>query len=107
MDIDKLSDQSYSAAAEYAEPDSAWSARMLETAPNPDLFRAGRLNACAPVLERLLSKSGSVTSQARKVLTWIQKGIQLSFVPVNHASHDKAPNFHKKLQIVKRMLAQQ
>ena len=47
----KLSNPLYTAAEEYAETDAAWSARMVNMAPDPDLFQAGRMHAHVTLLD--------------------------------------------------------
>lgn len=102
--INKLADPTYPASTEYAEPDVQWQARMLTAAPNPEAFKTGRLRTCAPVLQTLLSSTDTLTRTAKTALKWVNHGIKLSFVPVQHASHAKAPMWKKRLQIVRRML---
>ena len=104
--LQRLQDPSYTATPEYAESGEDWQQRKLAKAPDPDAFKADNLQACAPVLESLLSIAGSL---ARECSTGPARGYSYTLdygtVPVKHASHTEAPNYQKKVEIVKRMLA--
>ncbi len=104
-DISKLQDAGYDAMAEYQESDEAWTARLLSYAPDPEQFQAGRMHSCLPSLQEYFRLTGNRSANAKKVLSWVRKGIVLPFVGLDHRSHDSAPEYRKKLEVVKRMLA--
>ena len=104
-DIKKLQDPLYSALREYQEADEDWAARLTSYAPVPDQFQAGGLHANVACLEEFFTLTGNNSVNAKKVISWIKQGIKLPFVGVNHKSHQHAPEYRKKLEIVKRMLA--
>ena len=104
-DVDKLSNPAFDALAEYQESDAAWLERMLSYAPDPDQFQAGRMHACVGVLKEYFRLTDNTSANAKKVISWIDDGIKFPFVGVQHKSHDKAPHFHRKLEIVKQMLS--
>lgn len=57
--ISKLNDPQYTAAEEYLEPDTAWLARMLASAPDPDHFQADRMHAHVDLLDAFFAQTGS------------------------------------------------
>ncbi len=81
------------------------SCRLLSYAPDPEEFQAGRMHSCLPSLQEYFRLTGNRSANAKKVLSWVRKGIVLPFVGLDHRSHDSAPEYRKKLQVVKRMLA--
>ena len=103
-DIVKLQDPAYEATVEYQESDPDWSARMLACAPDPDLFQAGRIHACLGSWEEYFRATGNTSANAKKVLSWFRNGIMFPFVGVQHESHQRAPEWRKKLEVVRRML---
>lgn len=54
--------------------------------------------------EQYFRATGNCSANAKKVLSWFRNGIILPFVGVQHKSHDRAPDWRKKLEIVRRML---
>ena len=100
-----LRDPAYTAQAEYAEMDDHWLARMLECAPDPKSFRAGRMHGCVPVLEEYFAISGNKSRNASKVVSWFRDGVKFRFVGVYHQSHKHAPQFTQKMEAVRSMLA--
>lgn len=100
----KLSNPLYTAAEEYAESDAAWSARMMNMAPGPDLFQAGRMHAHVTLLDAYFTLTNSLNTSSRRVKAWIRHGIKLPLVGVGHKSHLRAAHYKQNLEVVKRML---
>lgn len=102
--IDNLSDPEYDAITEYRESDEAWLDRMISYAPDPDQFQAGRLHACLSCWHEYFQQTGNSSANAKKVISWLRDGIKFPFVKVQHKSHDKAPDWRRKIEVVRRML---
>lgn len=103
--VNKLSDPTYTAHAEYAELDSIWLQRMMSFTPNPKSFKAGRMHACVPVLEEYFALICNKSRNAGKVIKWFKEGVKLKFVGVHHPSHQQAPQFNQEMEAVRSMLS--
>ncbi|DBA94940.1 TPA: hypothetical protein ACH3X1_002466 [Trebouxia sp. C0004] len=68
----KLSSPLYTAAEEYAEEDAAWSAGMVNMAPDPDLFQAGRMHAHVTLLDAYFTNTDSLDASNKRVKAWIR-----------------------------------
>ncbi len=49
--------------------------------------------------------ASSLCKSTKPRLNLVSKGIKLSLVSIQHSSHNKAPQWQKRVRIVKRMLA--
>ena len=101
----KLSNPAYTAAQKYTESDSAWSARMLELAPDPDCFQGGRMHSHVALLDKFFARTQTRSANSRRVRTWIRHGIKLPFVGLSHPSHARVQHWNRNLVVVKRMLS--
>ena len=97
----KLSNPLYTAAEEYAETDAAWSARMVNMVPDPDLFQAGRMHGHVTLLDAYFTLTKSLNASSKRVKAWIRHGIKLPFVGVRHKSHLRAAHYKQNLEVVK------
>ena len=77
---------------------------MVNMAPDPDVFQAGRMHAHVTLLDACFTLTHSLNASSKRVKAWIRHGVKLPFVGVGHESHLRAAHYKQNLEVVKRML---
>lgn len=66
-------------------------------------FRAGFASTRLEVWQYYFQHFG-MTAKAKQVVQWLQHGLDMHWVPYDAASQQKHPKYHKKVQLVRKLL---